>query len=160
MFIYPTKTANATDAARALLRYCATVGPVREVRSDPGSLNTFPRKSRGNYDAMTLQYGTLDEDLTYVMDFDKAPAYTKFVSDLTQNQSIIREAANKLRQERNEELDNAVPNYTLHQQGDLVLARASSKLNKRLHQSNSSLNHGADLFDLVVSCMTTPMSNY
>ena len=197
-FIYPTKTANATDAARALLRYCATVGPIREVRSDPGvnytsdvvkefnkmvgiahkvslvdrhesngvepynreikrhvatllnekrlknnwslpevidlvqlELNTFPRKSTGNYDAMTLQYGTLDNDLSYVMDFDKAPAYTKFVSDLSENQAIIRNAANELRKEHTDELDAAVQNYTLHQEGDLVLARASSQLNKR-----------------------------
>ena len=36
VFIHPTKTANAQDAAKALLRYIATVGPVRTLRTDPG----------------------------------------------------------------------------------------------------------------------------
>ena len=40
VMIYPAKTADAVDAARAILRYCATVGPVRELRSDPGSNST------------------------------------------------------------------------------------------------------------------------
>ena len=37
VFIYPTKSANAYEAARALLRYIATVGPVRTLRTDPGA---------------------------------------------------------------------------------------------------------------------------
>ena len=37
VFIYPTKSANAHEAAKALLRYIATVGPVRTLRTDPGA---------------------------------------------------------------------------------------------------------------------------
>ena len=197
VMIYPAKTADAVDAARAILRYCATVGPVRELRSDPGSnycsqvvkefnnmvgiahkvslvdrhesngvepynreikrhlstllkekrladnwsrpevidliqleLNTFPRRSTGNYDAMTLQYGTLDEDMSYAMDFTNAEAYSKFILDLGENQTAIRAAATKVRKEWTEALDAAVQNYTLHQKGDLVLARDSPKVGK------------------------------
>ena len=71
-------------------------------------LNTFPRRSTGNYDAMTLQYGTLDEDMSYAMDFTSAEAYSKFILDLGENQTAIRAAATKVRKEWTEALDAAV----------------------------------------------------
>ena len=37
VLIYATKTADAIDAARAVLRYRSTIGPFRVIMSDPGS---------------------------------------------------------------------------------------------------------------------------